>query len=275
MLDFNDNQTNNCPTPSAAVEPPFPGTALRPGSSGSDVARIQEYLNALGAARYPTLIRLVVDGRYGSATSSAVMQYQAFNGLSMDGVVGRITWDAIVGEYNELTGGGSGVYPGVPLRPGSTGEDVRYMQRLLNELSRTYTAVNRQTEDGIFGQNMSNAVRRFQRQFALTADGVIGPRTWERIVEVHRAMTSRTPTHVTTNYGGTALRTGSRGDDVRFAQSYLNGAGGSPTLNVDGIFGPSTSRAAAVFQSNAGLVPDGVIGPATWRALIPAFNASL
>ena len=54
----------------AVVDPVYPGTALRPGSSGSEVARMQTYLNGLRDAKYPTLNRLVVDGRYGSATAS-------------------------------------------------------------------------------------------------------------------------------------------------------------------------------------------------------------
>ena len=55
----------------AVVDPVYPGTALRPGSSGSEVARMQTYLNGLRDAKYPTLNRLVVDGRYGSATAWA------------------------------------------------------------------------------------------------------------------------------------------------------------------------------------------------------------
>ena len=47
----------------AVVDPVYPGTALRPGSSGSEVARMQTYLNGLRDAKYPTLNRLVVDGR--------------------------------------------------------------------------------------------------------------------------------------------------------------------------------------------------------------------
>ena len=42
----------------AVVDPVYPGTALRPGSSGSEVARMQTYLNGLRDAKYPTLNRL-------------------------------------------------------------------------------------------------------------------------------------------------------------------------------------------------------------------------
>ena len=141
----------------AVVDPVYPGTALRPGSSGSEVARMQTYLNGLRDAKYPTLNRLVVDGRYGSATASTVMQYQVINRLSMDGVIGHDTWNAIVSDYNATIGGSADTYPGIPLRPGDRSQDVRHMQGRLNEVARIYTGINTQTVDGAYGNNMTNA----------------------------------------------------------------------------------------------------------------------
>ncbi len=250
-------------------------TALRPGSSGSEVARMQTYLNGLRDAKYPTLNRLVVDGRYGSATASTVMQYQVINRLSMDGVIGHDTWNAIVSDYNATIGGSADTYPGIPLRPGDRSQDVRHMQGRLNEVARIYTGINTQTVDGAYGNNMTNAVRRFQRQFSLSADGILGKDTWNKIVSVHNAMQAGNPTHVTTQYPGVPLRVGSTGDYVRFVQSYLNGISGRPLLTVDGNYGQNTTRAVGLFQATAGLPVDGVVGSATWAALIPAFNATL
>lgn len=222
----------------AVVDPVYPGTALRPGSSGSEVARMQTYLNGLRDAKYPTLNRLVVDGRYGSATASTVMQYQVINRLSMDGVIGHDTWNAIVSDYNATIGGSADTYPGIPLRPGDRSQDVRHMQGRLNEVARIYTGINTQTVDGAYGNNMTNAVRRFQRQFSLSADGILGKDTWNKIVSVHNAMQAGNPTHVTTQYPGVPLRVGSTGDYVRFVQSYLNGISGRPLLTVDGKLRP-------------------------------------
>jgi len=66
---------------------------IKYGSSGSDVTNLQQMLNQMGYG-------LVVDGKFGSATQSAVMQYQAKNGLTVDGIVGANTWGS-------LNGGGS------------------------------------------------------------------------------------------------------------------------------------------------------------------------
>ena len=183
-------------------------------------------------------------------------------------------------KYAELAraagiGGSADTYPGIPLRPGDRSQDVRHMQGRLNEVARIYTGINTQTVDGAYGNNMTNAVRRFQRQFSLSADGILGKDTWNKIVSVHNAMQAGNPTHVTTQYPGVPLRVGSTGDYVRFVQSYLNGISGRPLLTVDGNYGQNTTRAVGLFQATAGLPVDGVVGSATWAALIPAFNATL
>jgi peptidoglycan hydrolase-like protein with peptidoglycan-binding domain len=59
---------------------------------------------------------------------------------------------------------------------------------------------------------------------------------------------------------------GSSGEDVRTVQ-YLLAVHGHPVL-VDGSFGPTTRSAVQAFQSAARLVSDGVVGDATWSALI-------
>ena len=63
-------------------------------------------------------------------------------------------------------------------------QDVRHMQGRLNEVARIYTGINTQTVDGAYGNNMTNAVRRFQRQFSLSADGILGKDTWLSLIHI-------------------------------------------------------------------------------------------
>jgi hypothetical protein len=62
------------------------------------------------------------------------------------------------------------------------------------------------------------------------------------------------------------IKQGYQGDLAVWAQEHLISAGF--TVGVDGGFGKQTQRAVIRFQADHGLTPDGVIGPATWRALL-------
>lgn len=62
------------------------------------------------------------------------------------------------------------------------------------------------------------------------------------------------------------LRLGSRGSDVMEIQSLLKKIGYDPGP-IDGIFGTKTQQAVIQFQRDNGLVPDGIIGPNTYRVL--------
>lgn len=53
------------------------------------------------------------------------------------------------------------------LKKGSRGKDVKTLQRILHLY-----------EDGIFGAMTEEAVKEYQRQHWLTADGIVGDKTW-------------------------------------------------------------------------------------------------
>ena len=64
-------------------------TALRLGSHGDEVRRLQQRLAALSLYRGP------IDGDYGGGTRAAVLSFQQAEGLAADGVVGPRTWRAL------------------------------------------------------------------------------------------------------------------------------------------------------------------------------------
>jgi hypothetical protein len=63
------------------------------------------------------------------------------------------------------------------------------------------------------------------------------------------------------------LKRGSRGDLVVWAQQHLIAAG-QEQLPVTGLFKAQTRNAVLAFQRQKGLLADGVLGTATWRALL-------
>jgi outer membrane protein OmpA-like peptidoglycan-associated protein len=63
------------------------------------------------------------------------------------------------------------------------------------------------------------------------------------------------------------LRIGAVGPTVQHLQIALNAADANPQLALDGDFGPLTQEAVLSFQHAHGLIPDGIVGPKTWKVL--------
>ena len=65
------------------------------------------------------------------------------------------------------------------------------------------------------------------------------------------------------------FKIGSSGQEVRHVQKMLNFLIPAQTpLQTDGIFGPKTQARSVQFQKSASLVPDGIVGPLTTKALV-------
>ena len=80
------------------------------------------------------------------------------------------------------------------------------------------------------------------------------------------------------SYPGRPLRRGATGPSVVVVQTSLNRiAQNYPAVpkipTVDGIFGAGTEASVRKFQEIFGLTPDGVVGPATWYALVRLYTA--
>ena len=67
------------------------------------------------------------------------------------------------------------------LQRGSSGPDVALVQTWLNGVRDACTWYSELKADGKFGAGTAAAVQRFQRRNGLTADGVVGEGTWEKM----------------------------------------------------------------------------------------------
>lgn len=85
-------------------------------------------------------------------------------------------------------------------------------------------------------------------------------------------------TGVLSSYPGTLLKTGSSGLDVQTIQTYLNRIRRNypaiPAITDEtGVFGNSTKAAVTKFQQVFSLVPDGIVGKATWYKISSLYTA--
>jgi peptidoglycan hydrolase-like protein with peptidoglycan-binding domain len=143
-------------------EPPFevPDWPLfRNGDEGPEVFAIQHLLRANGYNVTP-------DGKFGPQTRTEVRNFQIAKGLGADGIVGPLTWAALI-QGNQID-------------QGDTGQAVRALQRLLHD-KFGYGEVN---VDADFGPITNNAVLDFQAEYDLDVDGIVGPDTWQALVAI-------------------------------------------------------------------------------------------
>jgi peptidoglycan hydrolase-like protein with peptidoglycan-binding domain len=181
------------------------------------------------------------------------------------------------------------------LKIGSQGAAVSELQAALKLLGY-YTG----SVDGFYQQSTAIAVSQFQQAAGLNPDGIAGPATWAYLFPTPPsartssptssdspassfpvptiATSDRNPITTTSNASTTAniqptavalpiLKPGMRGPAVAQLQErlkvlgFLNGSS-------DGVFGAATQAAVKAAQERFNLTPDGVVGAATWSALL-------
>ena len=106
--------TENIDEADVTVAAPYGGQLLTVGSSGGDVRRLQYYISVISSV-YEDITVPEITGDYDSDTEKAVSELQEIFGITVTGITGPITWDAITGEYELISDGdryNSGQYGG-------------------------------------------------------------------------------------------------------------------------------------------------------------------
>lgn len=177
-------------------------------------------------------------------------------------------------------------YPDYALRVGSSGEPVFIIQELLNAIAVNYPNIPLiYPPDGIFGAQTESAVRTFQRQFNLTADGIVGQSTWYYISRIYVAVRKlaelgslgRLEGYFTGLWTGRVLRQGDVGIEVQQLQYFLSIISqrypSIPSVSIDSRFGPGLDRAVRAYQREFGLAVDGLVGRYTWNSIYETYVA--
>lgn len=147
--------------------------------------------------------------------------------------------------------------PDADLSKGDKGARVTAVQKLLYDLGYTIVV------DGDFGKQTEAVVQQFQKDYQLTADGIV---TDSLIALMQDALEwNRIPAGQFTN--GSYLKKGDSGAAVVVLQKALNKKGRDIAISEDGVMGAETVAALKKFQKDNNLTVDGIAGPQTFAAL--------
>ncbi|MEB3272954.1 MAG: peptidoglycan-binding protein [Prochlorothrix sp.] len=217
-----------------------PGIVLRPnlslGDTQSDVVELQAVLRLLG------FYEGEIDGVYGSSTQAAVAIFQETAGLAATGEVGPSTWDRLFPPSPGTVAPSANVGTSAP-PAGTTPSASSFPVPSTTGTSPRVTSSPAPTP-------------------APTPPAAANPPT---------PQATATPAPSAPNPDAEVslpiLKRGSRGSAVIQLQAQLEILG-FETGGSDGVFGEQTELAVQAFQVESGLEDDGIVGPATWEALL-------
>jgi N-acetylmuramoyl-L-alanine amidase len=144
------------------------------------------------------------------------------------------------------------------LKQGMEGSDVSTLQTTLKVTPVT----------GFFGSLTKAAVVNFQKSQGLTADGIVGPKTYEALDK--KSSGSGSSSNVGSSAGSipatTTLKLGMTSTGVTSLQTKLISLGYLKTTATS-YFGTATKAAVTNYQKAKGLTADGIAGPKTIASL--------
>lgn len=212
------------------------------------------------------------DGDFGASTKAALVAFQKNAGLTADGIAGATTIKALnsssapkasasASATAAPTSSASTTY--TTLKQGSNGEAVKKLQKRLIELGYLSGSA-----DGDYGRATTDAVKAFQKQAGLTADGIAGASTQKAVYSSDAKSKKTEADEIEDQLDSikSTLSMGSSGSEVTSLQKRLislNYMSGS----ADGSFGAKTRDAVMLFQKQTGLTVDGKAGKTTINKL--------
>ncbi|MGM9647904.1 MAG: peptidoglycan-binding protein [Eubacteriales bacterium] len=166
------------------------GENIGPGSPPDYVRTVQYYLALVGYFNQQ-IDSPPINGIYDERTETAVRAFQTAYGLPVTGIVDLATWEMLYDVYVGLLASLpdsffeniAPPFPGIPLRPGTSGEEVVLIQQYLNVISSVYPEVPSVEVSGYYGPATVASVEAFQRMVGITPSGITYATTWQAIAD--------------------------------------------------------------------------------------------
>ena len=202
---------------------------LKIGSRGAEVSELQAALKLLG------YFTGTVDGIYGESTAIAVSRFQQSSGLTADGITGSATWARLFPSPSTAQ---------MPPPTSSTSPASGFPVPASLPTTRPASVF---PVPSSLPSTMSGSDRNSPFTTPQNSPSTVNPQSTAVALPI--------------------LREGMRGSAVAQLQERLRTLGFFRGT-ADGIFGTATQSAVKAAQQNFNLEPDGIVGAATWSALL-------
>lgn len=166
---------------------------LKHGDTGPHVQVLHYYLGVIFFFD-DELPLLSINSIYTENTKEMVTTFQNKYNLKPTGIVDRETWnklqevykktlDHLPEKYKEYE---DEIYPGRFLSLGMSGDDVEVLQNYLLKICQKSHDIPGVKLTGIFDELTEKSIKVLERRFNHEVNGIVGPQTWQKIVELSK-----------------------------------------------------------------------------------------
>ncbi|WP_336252524.1 peptidoglycan-binding protein [Oceanobacillus sp. MO10714A] len=212
-------------------------TEFRQGDDHPGVIPIKQKLNALG------FDGIAETGKYGSHTAKRVSEFQAYYGLTVNGIADQKTQEKLDEVYNS------------PYQKGNSNNRTAEIKEMLNALGYSGLAAG-----PVFGSLTEKRVKQFQNDNGLKAHGIVDGPTLTTLEKIYQ------------DYNKTEFRQGDDHPGVIPIKQKLN-ALGFDGIAETGKYGSHTAKRVKEFQAYYGLTVTGIADQKTQEKLDEVYNS--
>ena len=190
-------------------------------------------------------------------------------------------------KYNAPVGDVKEGYPGYEIGTGDVGNPVLAIQRDLKRIRKNYPAIpDINNTLGIYDEETTNAVKKFQEIFSLPITGIVNKATWYKIKYVYNSVKKLADLYSeglsedeATFLYEDELNYGDTGIEVEFIHYFLDAIAfldnDIPRLKTNSIYNNNSITMVKAFQKKYGLPVTGVFTYSDWIVLKNVYDKIL
>ena len=166
------------------------------GDEGFYVRALNYYLNVISYFDDDLPFLDLKGEKFTEDTKEVVIAFQNKYRLTSDGEVGQVTWRFLRDVYRQIIRNLDDEYliyldeffPQVYLSRGMSGKDVLNLQKFLYIICNRTKSIPGVVVSGEFDYLTEQSVKKIQRDNGIEDNGIVGPSTWYKIVELSKSI---------------------------------------------------------------------------------------